>query len=426
MTTRSIAGVPTPVEALLDAFDLQRVEQDLAILCAAPFAGRRTGTAGHERAQAWLLQRFQGHGLSATLFKFMLDTPVLDFSVLPTLTLLREDRTPLSPLTHRTEFCEHPRSAYQAEEVEGIVRHLDERTDLQGAWIMLGAVPQGQAFLTASQQWRARGAVGILTPQYPGAEGYLVKRIFAASPVTLPVLAVRADLLPQLQGKRIRGSCPLRRLDAQGGHVLGHIPGSEQELRQAPLLVSAHYDGMGDDMGGHRFPCATDNAAAVAVILELARLCAAHPVGPRRPIIFAAFDAEEVNASGSAAYAHFLHAHMERPLVLNLDGAARMGEAIWAEPGAGAAPLITALDQAGRWLGIPLVMGAVSSDNRRFAQVGIPAVGIAAGGANFHTPADTVERVEPEVMRQVGRLLLTTIWQLAWEMRPAEPRQLII
>ncbi len=102
-----------------------------------------------------------------------------------------------------------------------------------------------------------------------------------------------------------------------------------------------------------------------------------------------------------------------------------MREAVWVEPGAGTDPLITALDQAGRWLGIPLVMGAVSSDNRRFAQVGIPAVGIAAGGANFHTPADTVERVEPEVMRQVGRLLLTAIWQLAWKMRPAEPRQLI-
>ena len=112
MTARPIAGVSAPVEALLDAFDLQRVEQDLATLCAAPFAGRRTGTAGHERAQAWLLQRFQDHGLSATLFEFALDTPVLDFSMLPTLTLLGEDRTPLSPLTHRTEFCEHPRSAY--------------------------------------------------------------------------------------------------------------------------------------------------------------------------------------------------------------------------------------------------------------------------------------------------------------------------
>jgi aminopeptidase YwaD len=410
---------------LLDAFDTQRVEQELATLCAAPFAGRRTGTAGHERAQAWLIQRFQEHGLSSALFEFTLDTPVLDFSVLPTLTLLGEDHTPLSPLTHRTEFCEHPRSAYQAEEVEGVVRHLDEQTDFQGAWIMLEAVPRGQAFLTASQQWRAQGAVGILTPQYPGAEGYLVKRIVAASPVTLPVLAVQADLLPQLHGKRIRGSCPLRRLDAQGGHVLGQIPGSEQELHQAPLLVGAHYDGIGDDAGGHRFPCATDNAAAVAIILELAGLCAAHPVGPRRPIIFAAFDAEEVNASGSAAYAHFLLAQGVRPLVLNLDGAARMREAVWVEPGTGADPLITALDQAGRWLDIPLVVGAVSSDNRRFAQVGIPAAGIAAGGASFHTPADTVERVEPEVMRQVGRLLLMTIWQLAWNTRPAAATAII-
>jgi hypothetical protein len=76
--------------------------------------------------------------------------------------------------------------------------------------------------------------------------------------------------------------------------------------------------------------------------------------------------------------------------------------------------LIAALDRAGQWLEIPLTLGAVASDNRRYAQVGFPSIGVALGGSGGHTPADVPELVDVEAMQLAADLRLATIWQLAF------------
>jgi len=137
-------------------------------------------------------------------------------------------------------------------------------------------------------------------------------------------------------------------------------------------------------------------------------------IHPRRPIVFAAFGGEEVQAQGSLAYARHVQAQGRSPLVINLDGAARFNDAVWVETGSGADALIGALDIAGQWLEIPLILGNVASDNRRYAAAGFPSVGVTLGGSGGQTPADTPEHVDPEAMIFAARLLLTTLWQLAF------------
>jgi hypothetical protein len=102
------------------------------------------------------------------------------------------------------------------------------------------------------------------------------------------------------------------------------------------------------------------------------------------------------------------------PLVINLDGAARFTEAVWVEPGGPADALVNALDQAGQWLEIPLILAAVGSDNRRYAAQGFPTVGIALGGMGGHTPADVPQQVDLAAIELAGQLLLATIGQLAF------------
>ncbi len=65
-----------------------------------------------------------------------------------------------------------------------------------------------------------------------------------------------------------------------------------------PLIVGAHYDTVPGTPG------ADDNASGLAVLLELARYCAAQPL--RRPVWFVAFDLEEYGLLGSRAYAESL------------------------------------------------------------------------------------------------------------------------
>ncbi|HEX8699005.1 MAG TPA: M28 family peptidase [Myxococcaceae bacterium] len=72
-----------------------------------------------------------------------------------------------------------------------------------------------------------------------------------------------------------------------GANVLASLPGQQDRW----ILVAAHYDHLGRH-GGHTFHGADDNAAAVAILLEVARaLRRSPPTG--RGVLFAAFDGEE-------------------------------------------------------------------------------------------------------------------------------------
>lgn len=66
-------------------------------------------------------------------------------------------------------------------------------------------------------------------------------------------------------------------------NLIGVVPGADRAL--PPILIGAHYDSVIEA------PCADDNAAAVAVMLEVAARVAAQPL--ERDVLVAAFDAEE-------------------------------------------------------------------------------------------------------------------------------------
>jgi hypothetical protein len=414
MTSVASQSPPIIIQELVASFDRTRAQHDLTRLCTPAFAGRRIGTEGHERAQVWLTETMRALGLTVTTFDFTREQPVLDLSALPTLDILEPDGTVQRSFLHRREFAEHPRSADCPTTIIGPVRPWRDDSDLHGAWVMLDRRPQGQDLAALAVQLSRQGPVGLLLAQAIGEQGYLAKRVMASPPIALPGLVVRADLVPSLIGVQMRASVPIRRIFASGAHVLGRVAGADPAFDNTPLLLGAHYDGVGDDPGGTRIPGAADNAAGVAVVLEVARALVRVAAPPRRPIILAAFDGEEVGALGSQAYAHDLKRQGLVPLVINLDGAARFNEAAWVEPGGPADALVAALDRAGQWLEIPLILGAVGSDNRRYAAQGFPTVGVALGGVGGHTPADVPGQVDLAAVELAGHLLLATIGQLVF------------
>jgi hypothetical protein len=105
------------------------------------------------------------------------------------------------------------------------------------------------------------------------------------------------------------------------------------------------------------------------------------------------------------------------PLVVNVDGAGHLHQAAAVEAGGPARGLLAALDQAGRHTGLPLVASPVASDNRRYAAAGLAAVGIGAGMAGYHSPADTPDRIDTATPSPPSRLVVATAWSLA--MAPA-------
>jgi Zn-dependent M28 family amino/carboxypeptidase len=278
---------------------------------------------------------------------------------------------------------------------------------------MLDTVPQGDGLVDLVRRLRRGGAIGLLTPQLAGLDGFLAKRIVGGSAVDLPVVAVRPDVLASLDGATVRALVPLRRIETAGANVVGQLAGLETSMHSQPLVLTAHYDGVGDDPA-HRLPSAADNASGVAVVLEVARVLASLPYRPRRTIMFVALDGEEIGAVGSRLHARTLREAGIRPVVLNLDMVGRFNGAVAVELGPGTEQIVEALDQAGQLLEIPLSVSPVASDNRSYAGAGFPAVGLGLGGASYHSPSDTSDRVEQEALVLAGHLLLGVMWQLAF------------
>ncbi|MEV4216785.1 M28 family peptidase [Nonomuraea sp. NPDC049725] len=196
-----------------------------------------------------------------------------------------------------------------------------------------------------------------------------------------------------------------RTLDGESGaHVVG--PGGGAGVR---VLLTAHYDGVGDDPAV-RLPAAADNASGVAAVLEAARVLSTSPAASRVELSVAFLDGEEAGARGSAHHAATLP---EDTLVINLDGAAELHQAASVEAGGPAHALLATLDQAGRLTGVPLRAGAMASDNRRYAAAGLPAVGIGMGMPGYQTPAETPDRVRNDTLLAAARLLVATVELLA-------------
>jgi Iap family predicted aminopeptidase len=268
----------------------------------------------------------------------------------------------------------------------------------------------------------ADGAAGLLIGRAVDADGWQYTMLAGPNPGPLPVLTVEpatyADLRQAAErgGGRLAGNMPIRRLDVPAANVHGRWRTAAGG--QPDILLTAHYDGVGDHPG-LRQPAAADNASGVAVVLEAARILApALPDGVGLAVTL--LDAEETGALGSAHHAAQLRRDRAAPLVINVDGAGHLHQAVAVEAGGPAHRLLAALDQAGRHTGLPLTAGPVASDNRRYAAaglaaVGLAAVGIGAGMAGYHSPADTVDRVDPATLVAVVRLVVATAWLVATE-----------
>src|ERR1044071_1127719 len=100
-------------------------------------------------------------------------------------------------------------------------------------------------------------------------------------------------------------------------NVLGMIDGTDSTLKNEIVVIGAHYDGQGrtgqadparapasDSSTGKDeiWNSANDNAASVAVILEIARALKKKGTTTKRSILFIAFGAEEHGMTGSIHY----------------------------------------------------------------------------------------------------------------------------
>lgn len=326
--------------------------------------GRDTGSAGHERAAAYVADRFRRAGLvpagdngtwfqrvgltevrvekAGTSFDIVgFDGRSVPLRFLHDVTVRPTDRLPArleAPLAFRG-YC----SKEEMKDVRGKIavcfntrRTAGERNSAALAAGAVGLIAVDNPYFT------------VEPPRWPAAYARTV-RIEGADPLRdaeLPAIRLNAAAFPALiQGSgrdpaailaaggrdeplpsfdipaRLRAAFDRRSARYSSPNVLGMLLGSDPALKARYVVLGAHLDGYGygEPVGGDPLYNGTlDDAAYVALLTQLADRRQGRPF--RRSILFAAFTGEEKGLLGSSFYVK----HPAVPLaatdaMLNLD-----------------------------------------------------------------------------------------------------------
>jgi hypothetical protein len=233
-------------------------------------------------------------------------------------------------------------------------------------------------------------------------------------------------------------------------NLVGRIPGRNRRL--APLLIGAHYDSV------IPFPCADDNAAAVAIAIQTARIIG-EAGGLDRDVVIAIFDAEEPpyflsEAMGSNRFYadHVLgkrkiHAALVMDLVGHdislpgwlLEGVPLLGRVTKLIPGFAdkdvSIPMLRSLlfiTGGESHKDLPGVLGSIGqpkdlkvlptlnryvgdmSDHGVFRRHGVPYFFLSCGlWAHYHTPTDTPDRLNYDKMAAITQYVTQMMERLA-------------
>lgn len=218
-------------------------------------------------------------------------------------------------------------------------------------------------------------------------------------------------------------------------NVLGYLRGSDPELAEELLIITAHYDHVGI-IDGEIHNGADDDGSGTVTVLELADAfvqakAAGH--GPRRSILFMTVVGEEKGLLGSEWYADHPIWPLESTVAnLNVDMIGRVDEAHVDDEHyvylIGSDKLSSELHEISEsaneehvGLALDYTFNAPDDPNRfyyrsdhyNFAKNNIPVIFYFSGvHEDYHKPGDDTEKIMFDKTAQIGRLIFHTAWEL--------------
>lgn len=227
-----------------------------------------------------------------------------------------------------------------------------------------------------------------------------------------------------------------RERSLQGSNVLGFIEGSDPQLKEEVVIVSAHYDHLGK-RGDDVYFGANDNGSGTSTVLEIAQAFAqakAAGEGPRRSVLCLLVSGEEKGLLGSQFYASNPIFPLANTVVdVNVDMVGRIDDKHVDNPNyiyvIGADRLSSELHSINENINATYTQLELDytyndekdpnryyyrSDHYNFARKGIPAIFFFNGThKDYHRTSDTVDKINFPLMERTGRLIFHTTWELA-------------
>lgn len=214
-------------------------------------------------------------------------------------------------------------------------------------------------------------------------------------------------------------------------NVIGVVEGSDTNLKNEYLLLSAHYDHVGigpaTAEGDSIYNGARDNAIGVATVMAAGKYFADNP--PKRSVILALWSAEEMGLIGSRLFVEDPPVPLDQIIFnLNIDGAGYNDTTKVTVVGlerTDARPLFESAVQEFGLEAIPSPVPELNlfnrSDNVHFARKGIPAPTFSLGFTSFneelqyyyHQPTDESDTVDFDYITKYVRAYVLAAQKIA-------------
>ena len=207
-------------------------------------------------------------------------------------------------------------------------------------------------------------------------------------------------------------------------NVVGYIQGTD--LKDEFLVIGAHYDHVGVHHG-EVYNGADDNASGSAGVMEIAEAFATCGQKPRRSVVFMTFAGEEKGLYGSRYYTDNPVFPIEHTVaMLNMDMISRNDSNEVAIVGWRTSEDLKKINEKeNESINMKLDYDQEryfrQSDHYPFYTKEIPVITYnTKTHEDLHKPTDDIEKIIPEKMARIGRLVFSTAWNLAnTEGRPA-------
>ncbi|MEH6434562.1 M28 family metallopeptidase [Massilia sp. DD77] len=302
------------------------------------------------------------------------------------------------------------------------------------------AVPGAAGIL--QQQLKSKPALVVMIDKerrHGAPGGWLIDPEKPASKGALPVVVVHAPdaaALLEKGGATVAakvGAPEVRPVKLR--NVVGLLRGSDPQLKQTYVLLSAHYDHVGI-RNGEIYNGANDDGSGTVSVIEIASALAAQKERPKRSIVFIALFGEELGMLGSRYYGrHPVFPVKDTVANINLE---QLGRTDDSEGPQVASATLTGFDystvteavrKAGAQTGIRLWKHPVNSDryfahsdNQSLADLGVPAhtLAVAFGFPDYHGKDDTWDKIDYENMARINRMVAHAVLGIANDpVRPA-------
>lgn len=475
---READGARTLPEFTVNA---NEVEAQLRFLASDQLRGRRTGSEGNNVAAAYIASHLAAYGYQTAPGAVGYFQPVPFVATQPpassTLSIHKTDYTFMQDylimggdaanLSTTAVFAGHGWvdqeqgiDDYAGLDVRGkVVFVISGRPDVSDPMSVFNAMPVKQ------QLAKERGAAALIELYRLSFPWDFFKRYFGGETLRIATdqgsagagnnlvygwmkdIAGTEPFQRMKDGKKVKvslSSSGFVRREVASQNVIGVLPGSDPQLRDEYVLLTAHYDhvGVGRQGGGAYtaedsiFNGARDNAMGTVALLTAARSLAQIP--PKRSVIILAVTGEEIGLLGSGYYAQHPLISLEKTVFnLNTDGAGYNDTDYISIIGYGRTGTDTQVQAAADAFGLKVYPDPAPeqnlfdrSDNVSFAKVGIPCLTLSPGFTSFdeaiakyyHQVTDEADSVDMDYLLRycqsfafLGRLIADNPQRPLWK-----------